>query len=121
MKLVEFFGCAALALAATSVSHAYPILKLTDIGKSMTDDNGSIVTVGSVTTTESDFDGMGSVGWGGQLGGWTFNSDGGLSGPDTVGSGKALDLTFDDYASGPSAFGPTNTLVITWTEVYDAT
>jgi hypothetical protein len=118
MKLIEFVGVATLALAATSVTQAYPILKLTDIGKTMTDDNGSIVTEGSVSTVSSAADGTGSVSWMGQLGGWTFNTDDGVSGPDSD-SGVSLDLDFQDYASGPSAFGPSNTLVITWTELFD--
>jgi hypothetical protein len=120
MKLIEFVGFAALALAATSVAQAYPILKLADVGKSMTDDNGSIVTVGSVSTFDADADGTGSVGWEGQLGGWTLNSDSGESGPDLDHSGIALDLSFQNYASGPSAFGPSNTMVISWTELFDA-
>lgn len=118
MKLIEFVGFAALGLAATSVTQAYPILKLTDVGKSMTDDNGSIVTVGSVSTTAAAADGTGSVSWEGQLGGWTLNADSGVSGQDLDGSGIALDLAFQDYSSGPSAFGPSNTLVISWTEQF---
>lgn len=107
-------------MAATTVAHAYPILKLTDVGKSMTDDNGSIVTVGSVSTFDADADGTGSVGWEGQLGGWTLNSDSGVSGPDEDDSGTALELFFQNYASGPSAFGPSNTMVISWTELFTA-
>jgi hypothetical protein len=118
MKLIEFVGFAALALAAASVTQAYPILKLTDVGKSMTDDDGSIATVGSVSTTEADADGTGSVGWEGRLGGWTLNADSGESGPDLGGSGIALDLDFTDNASGLSALGPSNTLVISWTEQF---
>jgi len=118
MKLIELVRFAALALAAASVTQAYPILKLTDIGKSMTDDDGSIVTVGSVSTTTAAADGTGSVSWEGQLGGWTLNADSGVSGQDLDGSGIALDLAFEDYASGPSAFGPSNTLVISWTEQF---
>jgi len=118
MKLIESVGFAALALAATSVTQAYPILKLTDVGKSMTDDNGSIVTVGLVSTSAAAADGTGSVSWAGQLGGWTLNADSGVSGPDLDGSGIALDLAFQDDASGPSAFGPSNTLVISWTEQF---
>ncbi len=121
MKLIEFVGLAALALAATSATQAYPILKLTDVGKSMTDDNGSIATEGSVSTFDSDVDGTGSVGWVGQLGGWTLNSDTGSSGADLADSGTALELFFQNNASGPSAFGPSNTMVISWTEQYDAT
>ncbi len=121
MKLIEFVGFATLALAATSVSHAYPLLKLTDVGKSMTDDDGNIVTMGLVSTDTDACDGTGSVSWQGLLGGWTFNSDGGQSGPDMDNSGISLDLDFQDYASGPSAFGPSNTLVISWTEQYDPT
>lgn len=120
MKRFQFIKLAALALAATSVTHAYPILKLTDVGKSMTDDNGSIVTEGLVVTTEADSDGTGSEGWEGLLGGWTLNSDSGESGADLASSGIALDLSFQNYASGPSAFGPSNTMVITWTELFDA-
>jgi hypothetical protein len=41
-----------------------------------------------------------------------------VSGPDLDDSGIALDLAFQDYASGPSAFGPSNTLVISWTEQF---
>jgi hypothetical protein len=119
MKLIEFVRFATLALAATAVSHAYPILKLTDVGKSMTDDDGTIVTEGLVATATDACDGTGSVSWEGQLGGWTLNTDGGMSGPDMDDSGIALDLDFQDYASGPSAFGPSNTLVISWTEQYD--
>lgn len=118
MKPIELVRFATLALAAASVTQAYPILKLTDVGKSMTDDNGSIVTVGSVSTAAAAADGTGSVSWEGQLGGWTLNSDGGESGPDLDHSGIALDLDFQDYASGPSAFGPSNTLVISWTEQF---
>ena len=81
-----------VALAATTVTQAYPILKLTDVGKSMTDDDGNIVTEGSVSTATDACDGTGSVSWEGQLGGWTFNSDGGQSGPDMDNSGIALDL-----------------------------
>src|SRR5580698_5015514 len=97
MKLIDFFRIAALALGATSVTQAYPILKLTDVGKSMTDDDGSIVTVGSVTTTDADDDGTGSLGWEGQLGGWTLNSDSGVSGQDLFDSGTALQLFFQNY------------------------
>jgi hypothetical protein len=121
MKLNEFFGLAALALAATSVAQAYPILKLTDVGKSMTDDDGNIVTQGLVSTDTDACDGTGSVSWDGLLGGWTLNADGGQSGADMDNSGVALDLDFQDYASGASAFGPSNTLVISWTEQYDPT
>jgi hypothetical protein len=119
MKLIEFVRFATLALAATAVAHAYPILRLTDVGKSMTDDDGSIVTEGLVATAADACDGTGSVSWDGQLGGWTLNADGGMSGADMENSGIALDLDFQDYASGPSAFGPSNTLVISWSEQYD--
>ncbi len=87
----------------------------------MTDDDGSIVTVGSVTTTDADDDGTGSLGWEGQLGGWTLNSDSGVSGQDLDDSGTALELFFQNNASGPSAFGPSNTMVISWTELFDST
>ena len=112
---------AALALAATSVSQAYPIMKLSDILVStMTDDNGSITTMGSVSSTGGSSDGTGSVEWEGDIGGWTLNTDSGISGPDAAHLGVALDLSFLDTASGPSAFGPSNMLVISWTELFDA-
>jgi len=117
MKLNKLLGLATLALAATA-AQAFPTLKVSANGSSMTDDNGAITTVGTASTTSAFADGLGGVDWTGTVDGWTLSSESGVSGLDAVGTGDLLDLSFSDKAGKLSAVGVTGMLTVSWSDAF---